>query len=198
MMDRIGEWVDTLRFDHPAAYRGVVAVFVLVVIGIAFLMLPKSPMLQAMGVTGIQKRASALSNAIYWSSRAALNGKSSTEKPITLYGNMEGIDRDGKLIVTVSAGNKWVRYSWVLADTVITDIYGVAQQVGALRLEDAKFEVYRREQAVVWVRGVPFNVKLIEAGLATPDPTPPTDIVDVAFATYYWGIVRGIPTGGKS
>lgn len=85
---------------------------------------------------------------------------------------MEGVDQAGKLIVTVPNGSKWVRHYFALADIDITDIYGEAQQVGALRLEDAKFEVYSDGQAVVWVRGVPFNVKLIESGVAKPDPTP--------------------------
>lgn len=195
---RVADWVDTLHYDHPGLYRGLLVSAVIMVIGITFLMLPDSPLLRAMGIMGVQKRVAAFSNALYWSSRAAVNGKSSsTNKPIVRYGNMEGIDSAGKLIVTVPNGTQWVRYNITLADIVITDIYGVAQQVGALRLEDARFEIYHDNQAVIWVRGVPFNVKLIEAGVAKPDPTPPTDIVDTAFATYYWGIAKGKPTGGQ-
>lgn len=195
---KLSDAIDTLRFDHPGAYRSLLAACIGAAVVITFLMLPDSPLLRAMGITGMQKRVTALSNALYWSTRAALNAKSSTEKPIVLYGNMEGIDQAGKLIVIAPSGSQWVRHSLALADTVITDLYGVAQQVGALRLEDAKFEVYHGDQAVIWVRGVPFNVKLIEAGVAKPDPSPPTDIVDIAFATYYWGIAKGKPTGGNS
>jgi len=184
-------WLDTLRYDHRGLYCGLVAVVVMFVLGLVFLTLPDSPMLQAMGVTGVQKRLSAFSNALYWSSRTAVNNKASADRPSVFYGNMEGVDQAGKLIVTVPNGSKWVRHYFALANIVITDIYGVAQQVGALRLEDAKFEVYSDDQAVVWVRGVPFNVKLIESGVAKPDPTPPTNIVDIAFATYYWGIAKG-------
>lgn len=184
-------WLDTLRYDHRGLYRGLVAVIVMFVLGLAFLALPDSPMLGAMGVTGVKKRFSAFSNALYWSSRTAVNNKASADSPSVFYGNMEGVDQAGKLIVTVPNGSKWVRHYFALADIVITDIYGVAQQVGALRLEDAKFEVYSVDQAVVWVRGVPFNVKLIESGVAKPDPIPPTNIVDIAFATYYWGIAKG-------
>lgn len=193
------DWLDTLRYDHPRAWRTLWAGCITTVLFIGFLLLPSSPMLRAMGVTSVQERISAFSNALYWSSRAALNANQSMDKPHILYGNMEGIDRAGKLIITASSGDKWVRYNLALADIVILDLYGVAQQIGTLRLEDAKFEVYGDDQAVVWVRGVPFNVKLIEAGVAKPDPTPPTDIVDVAFATYYWGIAKGRPInqGGK-
>lgn len=189
----MADWIDALRFDHPGVYRAVWVTSAAALAISGFFMLPDSPMLRAMGVVGVQKRVGALTNAVYWSSRAAMNNNSATDKPDVLYGNMEGVDSTGKLIVTVSDGNKWVRHYFALADIVITDIYGVAQQVGALRLEDAKFEVYRGDQVVVWVRGVPFNVKLIEAGVAKPDPTPPTDIVDTAFATYYWGIAKGNP-----
>lgn len=189
----MGDWIDALRFDHPYVYRVGMLVSIAAVVLCSFLLLPESPMLRAMGVTGFQMRVSALTNALYWSSRARMNAKATTDSPKVYYGNMEGVDATGKLIVTVAEGGHWVRHYFGVADVVLTDIYGVAWQVGALRLEDAKFEVYRDEQAVIWVRGVPFNVKLIEAGVAKPDPTPPTNIVDVAFATYYWGIARGKP-----
>lgn len=193
----MANWADNLRYDHPGTYRALWVAGIVTAGFIVFFMFPDSPLFRAMGVTGAQKRVSALGNALYWSSRAAMNNKSSSDKPRVLYGNMEGVSRDGKLILTVPNGSQWVRYNFALADTVITDIYGVAQRVGALRLEDAKFEVYLGDQAVVWVRGVPFNVKLIEDGVATPDPSPPTDIIDLAFATYYWNIVKGKPAGGK-
>jgi hypothetical protein len=32
---------------------------------------------------------------------------------------------------------------------------------------------------------------LIEAGYAIPDPNPPTNIVDIAFSTYYWRLFHG-------
>lgn len=189
----MADWIDALRYDHPYIYRVGMSISISVVVLLGFLFLPESPMLRAMGVTGFQTRVSAFTNALYWSSRARMNGKSTTDTPKVFYGNMEGVDASGKLIVTVAEGGHWVRHLLCVADVVLTDIYGVAWQVGALRLEDAKFEVYRDDQAVIWVRGVPFNVKLIEAGVAKPDPTPPTNIVDVAFATYYWGIAKGKP-----
>lgn len=47
-------WLDTLRYDHRGLYRGLVAVVVMFVLGLVFLTPPDSPMLQAMGVTGVQ------------------------------------------------------------------------------------------------------------------------------------------------
>jgi len=58
-------------------------------------------------------------------------------------------------------------------------------------MENARFDIYGQEQVVTWIRNTPLNVKLIEAGVAKPDPKPPTNIFDLAFATYYWGIAKG-------
>ena len=195
---QFGDWIEEIRYDHPVAYRTLCAIFVGAAIIIMFLMLPATPMLRAMGITGLQVRASALSNALYWTVRATLSNRPTPdEKPVIIYGNMEGVASDGRIIVTAPRGNQWVRLRLVVADTVITNIYGVAKQVGDLRLNDAKFEVYRGDQAVIWVNGVPLNVKFIESGVAKPDPSPPTDIIDLAFATYYWGVVRGKSEGAK-
>lgn len=198
MILRFAEWIDTIRYDHPGSYLLAWTVAIMVGMATVFVMLPDTPLLRAMGVTEFKTRTAALVNALYWSSRAAIHGKATTEKPTILYGNMEGIDSDGKLIVSVTNGTQWVHRSYALADTVIADIYGVAKHVADHRKEDARFDIYNGDQVVVWVRGAPFNVKLIEDGVATPDPKPPTDIIDIAFATYYWNIVKGKPGENKS
>lgn len=189
-MGRIADSIDNLRYDHPGLFRLLMVVTVSMGLFICFMLLPDSPVFRAVGITGLQKRISATNSAIYWSVRAMM-AASSSDAPQTLYGSIEGIGTDGQLIATVAKGDSWTRVQLALADTKIVDLYGVAQLVGSLRMEQARFDIYSGSQAVVWLRKVPFNVKLIEAGVAIPDPNPPTNIVDTAFATYYWGLVKG-------
>lgn len=183
------EWLETVRYDHPGVFRGVVACAVVVGAVLAFLALPESPLLRAMGITGAQKRISAAANGLYWEARAWL-GTPGTETPVRLYGNMEGLDRAGRVIVSIAEGDHWVKRHFALADAQIEDMYGAAQIVGALRTEHATFDVYG-ESVVAWIHGVPVNIKLVEAGVARPDPHPPTNIVDRIFATYYWTVAKG-------
>ena len=188
-MERIREFVDYLRGGYPWSLRFLGAGSALLAAGILITSVPESPLLNAIGVTAIQKRAAALANAVYWSARAIMN-RSSTETPTTLFGNLEGVDPTGKLIATVPTGRQWVRHYLHVADATVVDVYGVAKLVRPLRNEDARFDIYRGDQAVVWMQGVPFNVKLIEAGVAMPDPHPPTNIVAASFAAYYWSLTR--------
>lgn len=189
-MDAFREWLDNLRYDHPGMY-GVLLTFVgTSTLFVTFMLLPEAPLLKAMGVTGLQRRITATTNGIYWSTRAMVNSADDREA-IQVFGNVEGIDKNGQVIVSVPEGAKWVRRELVLANAEVVDLYGVAQIVGALRMENARFEIYPPERAVVWIRGAPLNVKLIEAGVAKPDPNPRTNIFDLAFATYYWTIAKG-------
>lgn len=185
------DWFDTFRYDYPKAFGWTVGVAGTLFVFTAFMSLPESPLLQATGVTGLQKRISALNHAVYWQVRASTNSAQQELKPVVVFGNILGIDAAKMLIISIPSGNQYVQTRVSVADTQITDLYGAAAMIGALRTENAKFEVYPGNQAVIWFRNVPFNVKLIEAGYAIPDPNPPTNIVDVAFATYYWGNFRG-------
>lgn len=185
------DWIEGFRMDHPVMFRGGVALGVAGLLIVGFLALPDAPVFRASGVTAVQKRVAAVRHAVYWSARAALHSTSKVMEPKVLYGNLDGVDADGQLVVSSATGAKWAQHKVAFADVLITDVGGVAQQVAGLRFENARLELYPDNQAVVWIRSVPLNVTLVEAGVARPDPTPPTDIVDSAFATYYWSLVKG-------
>lgn len=189
-MNWLRERLENLRYDHPGLYGSMLLVTILVSIFACFLLLPDAPLLRAVGVTGIQKRLSAATNGVYWSVRAELNGADDSQS-VQLYGAVEGIDTDGKLIVSIPQGDKWIQRKLSLANTEMIDPYAAAQIVGSLRTENARFEIYPVDRAVVWIRNTPLNVKLIETGAAKPDPNPRTNIFDMAFASYYWSIANG-------
>jgi len=189
-MEALSDWLESFKYDHPGIYRIFVVIFSISVLLIGFMMLPDSPMLKAMGINGVQKRISATANGIYWSSRASISQAGNPEHTQE-YGNLEGVDRIGKIIVSVPEHDKWIRKNLALANAEITDMYGAAQIIGSLRTENARFDIYGPDRVVIWIRNAPLNVKLIEAGVAKPDTNPLTNIFDIAFATYYWGEAKG-------
>jgi len=185
------QWFETFRYDYPKLFHTLVVIAGLFLCYFVFMALPDTAFMRAIGVVGAQKRVTALQYATYWKVRASTGSPSDGAAPAVAYGNLAGLDRNGGLIVSVPSGASYVQRTVKLADIQITDLYGTAALIGQLRLEDARFDVYADNQVVVWIRGVPFNVKLIEAGYARPDPNPPTNIVDMAFATYYWAQFNG-------
>ena len=143
-----------------------------------------------MGINGLQNKISATGNGIYWSTRASISQAGNPDHSQE-YGNLEGIDPSGKIIISVPDHDKWVKKNLALANAEITDMYGAAQIIGSLRTENARFDIYAPDRVVIWIRNAPLNVKLIEAGVAKPDTNPLTNIFDIAFATYYWGEAKG-------
>lgn len=189
MIDRVSDFLETLRYERPRAFKLLFSGILCLVSISIFMLIPELPMLRAMGVSDIQKKISAVANGSYWSFRAFLS-QEGLSKPQQLYGSIEGVDESGKLIVSIPMDNKWVKQYLRVANTEITDLYGMAQLVGSLRYEAARFDLYEDDQAVVWVRNTPINLKLIESGVAKPAKKPPTNIFDQAFATYYWGVAK--------
>lgn len=189
-MSAPGEWLDNLRYDHPAAFGVAVVCGSLVAAAACFMALPESPLLEAMGVNGVQRRVSASFEAVYWSSRALIH-TGDDDVPVSVFGNVDGVASDGRLIVSVPEGAKWVHRRLALANAQVVDVYGAARIVGEVRSDNARFEIYPPDRAVVWIRAAPLNVKLIEAGVAKPDPNPRTNIFDLAFAAYYWSVAKG-------
>lgn len=185
------ELIETLIYDYPRLFRTVVTLFAAALLLFVFMLLPPAPVFRAIGVTGIQTRISALYYAGFWRVRAMTNRSAVISKSDVEFGTMAGLDRSGRVIVSVPSGATYLLKTYQIADVKITDLYGAASVIGQLRTEDAKLEIYSPDQVVIWVRGAPFNVKLIESGHAVPDPSPPTNIVDDAFSTYYWRIFWG-------
>lgn len=195
MLSDFFEW---LRYDHPTAFRGLISFLVMLCMLVVFIAIPPSPLMNALGVVSGQKKLSSLYYAAFWSIRAYTNNDAGMPALHTTYGNMLGLDPSGKLVISVPSGSKFIQSKVQIADTKLTDLFGAASLIGQLRTEDAKFVIYPENQAVVWIREVPFNVKLIEAGYAIPDPNPPTNIVDKAFATYYWRNFKGAENDQKA
>lgn len=189
-MDRVKDWLDGLRYERPAWFWVLMFATGSVVCAFGFMLLPDTPMLRAMGITGVQRRISASTHGVSWSMRALINRDGATEC-IQVFGNVEGVDYGGMVVVTVAQADNWRQFSLTLANTQVTDLMGVARIIAKLKAENARFDIYPQGQTVVWIHNVPLNVKLIEAGVAKPDPNPPTNIYDRAFATYYWEIAKG-------
>ena len=195
-MERFREWFETLRYENPTRLWMLVATCTGALALAALAMAPSTAFVRAVGLQEWQIRGGALLRAAYWAGRAAVNA-ASDERPTRRYGSMEGVDRAGNLIASLPEGSRWVTARYRFADLTIMDVTGVARQVALRRGEDARFEIYRGDQVVVWIGGGPFNIALIDAGVAEPDPHPPTNIVDIAFATYYWNLARGARTNSK-
>ena len=195
-MERFREWFETLRYENPARLWMLVATCAAACTLAALAMAPSTAFVRAVGIQEWQMRGGALLRAAYWAGRAAINA-ASDERPSRRYGSMEGVDGAGNLIASLPEGARWVSTRYRFADLTIMDVAGVARQVALRRGEDARFEIYRGDQVVVWLGGQPFNIALIDAGVAEPDPHPPTNIVDIAFATYYWNVARGLRGNSK-
>lgn len=185
------EALDNFRYDRPKTFFALSGITLSIVAFTIFMSLPPSPLFRAIGVTDAQNKATALYYALFWQFRAATTDEGTAEKQQTIYGNMKGLDHTGELIVSVPSGDRFVLQKLYLADIKITDAYGTAALIGQLTTVDAKFDIYSNNQTVVWIKDVPFNVKVIESGFAVPDPNPPTNIVDIAFSTYYWRLFNG-------
>lgn len=185
------EFLENLRYDHPLTFRVLVVAASVMVLGGSFAALPDNDFFRTIGVTGAQVRSGALYRATRWHMRAMVHQESDGAKPRVVYGNMVGVDKNGQLVILTPAGDRFVQSTVRIADTRLTNLYGAAAAVADARTADARFEFYNNDEVVVWIRSAPFNVKLIEDGHAVPDPRPPTNIVDKAFAAYYWRIWKG-------
>ncbi|KOB43474.1 hypothetical protein [Xanthomonas arboricola] len=179
-----------LRFDHPRIFWcGAVALSATLVLG-TFLALPDNGFFQATGISGAQRRILALKNAGYWYSRSLTHASAQGLQFDTRFGNVLRY-QDGRLFASLPSGDRFTEVKLQFADVVVTSP-GIAHRVvHELRFKDARLEIYDKDKSVVWVGGKPLNITLIEVGAAQPDPNPPTNIVDLAFASYYWNQAKG-------
>ncbi len=188
------ELLNALRYDFQRPIRAFYLCTIAVLLAIAFMTAPVTPLMAALGMSEAQVRTAAFFNAIYWHSRALLNKEGGAVASLTKYGSMVGIDQRGNLVVSVPEGSRFVTERLQIADIRITDLLGSAVLIHEYKHQDARIEIYPENQAVIWVKEVPINIRLIEKGHAAPDPNPPTNIVDKAFASYYWRIFQGEPS----
>lgn len=179
-------FLDDFRYEHPRVFWMTLWVAILVGSGAGFMSIPETPISTAMGIAKLQTRAISLVRAVRWYVRVQVNTDGVASPGRVTYGTVMGLDRQGNLVISEAIDDRWQKNKVRLADVKLVDLRGAAMAVKELRDQNARFEVYGDEQAVVWIKGSPLNVKLIESGFAEPDPNPPTNIVDKAFATYYW------------
>lgn len=179
-----------IRYDYPKAYWG--GVFSVVILGLlaVFLVLPQNAFFEALGISDAQRRGHALKSASYWYSRSVIHASSTDLAFEVRYGNVVRFETDA-VVASIPRGAEFLEEKLHLADVVVQEPRQADEIVRAGRFKDARFEVYDRDKAVVWIEGKPLNITLIELGIATPDPNPPTNIVDLAFASYYWTQFKG-------
>jgi len=183
--------IETLKYEYPKVFAVLVGFIVILSTLIVFMALPDTPILRAIGVTGAQGKFSATTSGFYWTVRARMHQGDDVGSPQTVFGTLMELDDKGGVLVNVPAGNDWTKQRFTLANVQITDMYKATSEIGSLRGVDVKLDCYKDSQAVVWVRGAPLNLKLIESGFATPVKDPQSSIFDKAFATYYWRLANG-------
>ena len=163
-----------------------------------FLFLERQPTLsQTFGLTDLRLRVQAMPDAAYWSYRKWVNTKAENYSPIdTRYGYVKDFI-DGQVRVHEYSKQGRVEKSYPLASIEIYDRQHramrqcIRERTGA----ETRFDIYinqqGKEHAVVWTNSGPWNVQFISQGYAYPSPNPPTNVVDAAFAEYYWNLVKG-------
>lgn len=180
------------RNHYPRIYFATI-LFALAIIGaqIISFVANNTAFFDMLGMTTAKTKIIAAKETAYWHTRAWLNDNKTTEiDPIKAYGFLQSVNRDGTINATMILNGKYTTQRITLADTIITDPNALAVAVELHKHEDANFDLYHISNqypyTVVWIKNQPFNLQMITTGIATPDTTPPTNIVDRLFAEYYW------------
>lgn len=130
---------------------------------------------------------------VYWEVRAMrYDGSDSAHSPVrTSWANYDGITHEGALLLRVYDDNRVSQITALLADLELKDLNGVARYLQQYKRANVKVDYYHlikndKDYVVMWTQnGVPLNLKLIEAGLAHPMDTPPTNLVNTLMAQFY-------------
>jgi len=179
-----------LRFDHPRIYWTAFLCLGLVVVIGTFFFIPSNSFFEATGVNEAQRRIFALKNAVYWYARSIIHSSVDGPEFRTRYGSIIRY-QSGSVVSSLPEGDRFEEFTLHLADVIIDSPVIAEAVIDSVRLKDARFEIYDKNKAVVWISNKPLNVALIEMGAAKPDPNPPTNIVDSVFASYYWSQFKG-------
>lgn len=183
------EFLTDLRYESPVTFKVLISAILLFFVLFSFVYIPKTELTKAMGIGQLQERFSALRHALYWQSRSVFNQELKIEHSI-LYGFLSSISNDGLVVTSVPSGDSYIKMRFTLADIKVRDISAIRKFIDANKAANVRLEIYG-EMVVVYLGGSPVNVEFINSGFAIPDLNPDSKIVDVAFATYYWNIVRG-------
>lgn len=180
-----------LRYEKVWLFWCLQAISLVVVLYLALSLLMESALADAMGLTKMKMRVSAFREAMYWQCRVWKNASLPVQSPVRYYGFINKAEPDGQLLITVVENDKYVLREVTLANLTDIRVDGLAAAAAMRRRADAVFDIYPGKRAVVWIEGQPWNVMLISAKLARPTPAPPTNVVDKAFAEYFWAKVNG-------
>lgn len=201
----MGNFLAGFAFDYPRTWLWLRTLFFLVACFFIFMSIPNTPIANAAGISSAQKRISALQNAIFWECRVLMTTKKDQDPEKfkidneVFFGTFLGISDDGKAIVQTTINDRYQTIKINLADIIVSDVFLATTSIGSLKNENVRMDVYKEGNdisAVIWVKQTPINLALVESGAATPEKTPPTDIVDKIFAAYYWQIFK--KGGGSS
>ncbi|CAN7751291.1 hypothetical protein [Duganella sp. LjRoot269] len=184
---------EDFKYESPNLYRLAVGGGITAVVIFALALFPDGEFARASGIRHMQIKTGALKSALYWETRAMFH-PSDVSVPEVGFGFLQGIEYDARVVASVPVDSAYVMKRYQLADIKVTNLVGTANMLAALRTTDATLNVYG-DRVVVWIDEKPLNVTMIESGLAVPDPNPPTNIVDKAFAAYYWRIFNGASNG---
>jgi hypothetical protein len=173
-----------LRCAHPFLFFVLVAILTLVIL---IPVLSSDMVTQAIGGDKLTYRAHALKSALSWQWRATMigNGKSNLVVPVRMYGNIVTMNPDGTATIVVASGKEFKTMKINLANLVINNMPGIQSMVKAHEKDDAVIDLYDTN-AVIWIARRPFNLDLVNAGYATPLENPPTNIVELMYANYFW------------
>lgn len=182
-------WIRNLKYDSPILYWMLLTTATFTLLLAILFYMPDTTITRATGLIALQEKAIAFKNAIYWETRAITN-PDGLATPTTSYGYVDGIDFDKQVFLSTPGEKGYVRTKFKLADVQVNNLNKAASYITTLRKNDARIDRYG-DAVVIWLNNKPLNIELIESGLAVPDPSPPTNIVDRAFAAYYWSQLRG-------
>lgn len=181
-----------LRNNHPVGYFLALAVaFLIIIINLITFTANNTELFDVLGAGQFKYRIIAAKETVYWNIRAWKHNNSASSIPLEKsYGFLQSVNRDGTINITFIKDDKYLIKRITLADTIITNADSLAAVVDLHKHEDAEFDLYdtgaKYPYTVIWLNNKPFNLQIITAGIATPDTTPPTNIVDRLFAEYYW------------
>ena len=185
-----------LRYNHPLLYFVTLAFAVVLLVTNVLSLTATTGVLDAIGATETGNRVVAAKEAIFWSYRAWSNSHDYAEiKPKRVYGYIQSTNRDGTVNLQIIVHNEYQTIRATLADLQITNPNGLAAIFAMDKQIAVDIDLYNLPtdgsesaipSAVIWIDTRPINIDLITASVAIPQKTPPTNIVDRAFAEYNW------------
>jgi hypothetical protein len=179
-----------LKYEKPFLFKIINLLIIVCILLFFFTSLPNTNFTRALGVVSGQERFFALRNAVYWKSRELLNRKLENRFSI-IYGFIVRVDRNGLATFNIPTDDSFVEKNFLLADLKVKNVDGINNFFKNEVRRNVKLEIVG-EAVIIYKDGVPLNLKFIENGFAIPDPNPPSNIVDGAFARYYWNLASNI------